>query len=229
MTPVPTPVSPRVQTLDQGHDSTRDLPHAASAAVRSRRSGPPQARRQMLAATAAIVAGSALAGCASGPPPDPAARREGIDRAANEALARLYKDRPDARELVARARGVLIFPSVSSAGLIIGGSYGEGVLRIAERPVGYYVTRSGSLGIVAGAERKSLFFLFMEDEALTRFHESSGWTAGADASVTMVDKDYGVGIDTLTRHSPVVGYAISLGGLMANVKLDGTRISRLEP
>lgn len=33
----------------------------------------------------------------------------------------------------------------------------------------------------------------MSDEALAKFHEGSGWTAGADASLTMVDKDYGVG------------------------------------
>ena len=169
------------------------------------------------------------AGCASGPAPDPEARREAIDAAADEALARLYKERPEAREVAAKARGMLVFPAVSSAGLIIGGSYGEGVLKIGKRSVGHYVMRSGALGIVAGAEKRSLFFLFMSDDALAKFHESSGWTAGADASLTMIDKDYGVGIDTLTRQSPVVGYAISLGGLMANVKLDGTRISRLEP
>ena len=169
-----------------------------------------------------------LAGCAS-TPADPAERRQVIDQGADEALNRLYQERPEARALVATARGVLIFPTVSSAGLVIGGSYGEGVLRIGGRGVSHYVMRAAALGIVAGAERRSLFFLFQSEDALRKFHESSGWTAGADASVTMVDKDYGVGIDTLTRQAPVVGYAISLGGLMANVKLDGTKISRLAP
>lgn len=178
------------------------------------------------ALAAGLIAG--ITGCVS-TPADPAARRQVIDQGADEALTRLYKERPEARDLVAKARGVLIFPTVSSAGLVIGGSYGEGVLRIGGRGVSHYVMRAGAVGIVAGAEKRSLFFLFLSEDALAKFHESSGWTAGADASVTMVDNDYGVGIDTLTRHAPVVGYAISLGGLMANVKLDGTKISRLEP
>ena len=186
-------------------------------------------RRQCFHVVLAALSTSFVAACASGPTPDPQARRQAIDAAADEALARLYKERPEAREVAAKASAILVFPEVSSAGLIIGGSYGEGVLKVGKRSFGHYVMRSGALGIVAGAEKRSLFFLFMSDEALAKFHEGSGWTAGADASLTMVDKDYGVGIDTLTRQSPVVGYAVSLGGLMANVKLDGTRISRLEP
>lgn len=170
----------------------------------------------------------AVAGCATSEP-DPEARRQAIDQAAEEALARLYKDRPEAREVVARARGVLVFPEVRSAGLVIGGSYGEGVLRIGGRPVSHYVLREGAVGIVAGAQKRALYFLFMEQAALQKFHESSGWTAGVDASVTMVDKDYGVGIDTLTRQSPVLAFAVTLGGLMANVKIEGSKISRLDP
>jgi hypothetical protein len=47
---------------------------------------------------------------------DPVARRTAIDAAADSALARLYAQHPGSKELVASARGALIFPSVVSAG-----------------------------------------------------------------------------------------------------------------
>lgn len=53
-----------------------------------------------------------------------------IDARADAVLDRLYGQSPEARALVARADGVLIFPRVIKAGIGIGGEYGEGVLRI---------------------------------------------------------------------------------------------------
>lgn len=117
---------------------------------------------------------------------------------------------------------------MKSAGLVVGGAYGEGVLRVLSRPVDYYVTREGSLGLVAGAESRAVFILFMTDEALQKFQASRGWTAGADAMVTMADKTFGTGTDTLVAQRPVIGYVLSLKGLMANVKIDGAKISKLD-
>jgi lipid-binding SYLF domain-containing protein len=41
---------------------------------------------------------------------------------------------PGARELAAKAEGVLVFPSVVKAGFGFGGEYGEGALLIRGRP-----------------------------------------------------------------------------------------------
>jgi lipid-binding SYLF domain-containing protein len=79
-----------------------------------------------------------LAGCTS-PPQTPAenvAKKREIDAGVNETLTRLYAQTPGSRELVEKARGVLVFPSVISAGVGIGGEYGEGELRSAGRTVG---------------------------------------------------------------------------------------------
>jgi lipid-binding SYLF domain-containing protein len=45
------------------------------------------------------------------------------------------------------ARAVLVFPKVVKAGLVFGGSYGEGVLRRGTAVVDYYNFVSGSWGL----------------------------------------------------------------------------------
>jgi lipid-binding SYLF domain-containing protein len=159
---------------------------------------------------------------------DPAARRSSIDSSVDAALSKLYGEVQGSRELTAKARGVLVFPSVVSAGLGVGGSYGQGALRVGGRSVGYYSTTAASVGLLAGADSKAVFVLFMTQESLDKFRASSGWTAGADASVTMLKVGANAAIDTQTVQQPIVGFALSNAGLMANLSLDGTKINRLE-
>ena len=68
--------------------------------------------------------------------------------------------------MIGKARGVLVFPSIVAAGFVVGGSYGEGALRVRGRTSEYYSTAAGSVGLLAGAESKSVYLLFMTDEAL---------------------------------------------------------------
>ena len=131
--------------------------------------------------------------------------------------------------MTAKAKGVLVFPTVVSAGLGVGGSYGQGALRVGGRTEGYYSTTAASVGLLAGADSKAVFVLFMTQESLDKFRASKGWTAGADASVTMLKVGASAAVDTQTMQQPVVGYALSNAGLMANLSLDGTKINKIDP
>lgn len=155
-------------------------------------------------------------------------QRQSIDAAVQNAFSELYAQVPDSRDMVAKARGVLVFPSVISAGFVLGGSYGQGALREGRHTTGYYSTTAGSVGLLAGAESKSVFVLFMTPESLARFKASKGWTAGADASVTVINAGAKVSVDTRTARATVVGYVLSKRGLMANLSLDGTKFTRLD-
>lgn len=159
---------------------------------------------------------------------DPAAERQSIDSAVDSALTKLYAQAPGSRELVAKAKGVLVFPAVVSAGFVVGGSYGKGALRSGGSTVGYYSTTAGSVGLLAGADSKALYVLFMTQEAFDKFKASKGWTAGADASVTLLKVGAGAGVDTQTAQQPIVGYALSNAGLMANLSIDGTKFNKLD-
>ena len=183
-------------------------------------------RRTLLLATSAGM----LSACSTPGegPADPAAKRREIDAEVDSALADLYAKTPSAREMAAKARGILVFPKVVSAGFVVGGSYGQGALRKGGASAGYYSVGAGSVGLLAGAQSKAMYLLFMTQEALQKFESSNGWTAGADASVTMMKTGASAAIDTQTAQQPVVGFALSNAGLMANLSLDGTKVSKLD-
>ena len=123
---------------------------------------------------------------------------------------------------------MLVIPKVVSAGFVVGGSYGQGVLRKHHTTVGYYSVSAGSVGLLAGAEQKSIYMLFMNDEVLQKFETSKGWTAGADASVALINMGAAARIDTKTAQQPIIGFVISNAGLMANLSLDGTKFNKLD-
>ena len=115
----------------------------------------------------------------------PAEQRAEINNAADAALQRLYQTVPGSRQHVERAQGVLVFPETVSGGFIVGVEHGRGVLRVGGQNSGYYTTSSGSFGLQAGAQSRSIIILFMTQEALNQFRSSSGWTAGVDATVAV--------------------------------------------
>jgi lipid-binding SYLF domain-containing protein len=184
--------------------------------------------RTIFAATA-FVAFASIAGCSTTgtTPSDPVAQRQGINAEVDAALSKLYVQAPGARHLVAEAKGVLVFPSVVSAGFIVGGSYGQGALRSGKRPVGYYSTTAASVGLLAGADSKSVFLLFMTQESFDKFLASKGWTAGADASVTALTVGADGTIDTNNAQHAVTSFVLNNGGLMANLSIDGSKFTRL--
>ncbi|KAA1010995.1 hypothetical protein FVF58_16465 [Paraburkholderia panacisoli] len=192
-------------------------------------------RRQfILTGSAALAAaGLGLAGCtttspsSSASPAANAGKRDTINAGVDSTLARLYENVNGSRELVGKARGVLVFPSVISAGFWIGAQYGEGALRVNGQTTGYYSTVAGSFGLQIGAQSKALVFLFMTQEALDTFLHSQGWAAGADATVAVLKVGANGAVDTSTATSPVEAFVLTNGGLMAGVSLEGTKISRL--
>jgi lipid-binding SYLF domain-containing protein len=135
---------------------------------------------------------------------------------------------PGSRELVSKARGVLVFPSVIQAGLIVGGQYGEGALRVGGTSVGYYSTASGSFGLQAGAQSKAIIFLFMTQDSLDKFRNADGWSVGGDASVALVKVGANGVIDTTTATAPVQVFVLTNTGLMGDLSLQGTKVSRLK-
>jgi lipid-binding SYLF domain-containing protein len=192
-----------------------------------------QMRTFLLNTTAALAfAAFALTGCtttteASGRA-DPSAVRAEIDQGVDSTLSRLYAQVNGSRELVAKADGVLVFPRVIAAGLVVGGEYGKGALRVKGQHAGYYRITSVSVGFQAGAQSKAIVLLFMTKEALDKFIASPGWTVGVDASVALVKVGANGAIDTTSATNPVQVIVLTNAGLMANLSLEGSKISRID-
>lgn len=176
------------------------------------------------------LAAAPLAGCTVTKPgeSDAAARRREIDAGVTRALDDLYQQVKGSREMVARSQGALVFPNFVSAGLGIGGSYGQGALRERGATVGYYSMTGGAVGLIVGAQSRAVFLLFMNQDALRKFEASNGWTAGVDASVAVINAGADVQVTSATVQQPVVGYVLTNKGLMANLSFEGTKITRLQ-
>jgi lipid-binding SYLF domain-containing protein len=154
-------------------------------------------------------------------------KRHAIDADVDSTLTRLYVAANGSRELVGKAHGVLIFPSVIDAGFVVGGQYGEGSLRVGGHTVGYYSTATGSVGWQIGAQSRAIVFLFMTEQSLNRFRSTDGWSAGGDASVAVLKLGANGAVDTSTATGQVDAFVLANGGLMAGASLQGTKVTRL--
>ncbi|MBN3751355.1 hypothetical protein G3N95_00265 [Paraburkholderia sp. Tr-20389] len=155
------------------------------------------------------------------------AKRQEIDAKVRGTLSKLYSTVKGSKELVAKANGVLVFPSVIKVGFVAGGEYGEGSLHAGGKTVGYYKTISGSFGLQAGAQSKAIVFLFMTHDALSNFRNSKGWSVGGEGSVALLKVGANGEIDTTTATAPVEAIVMTNAGLMGDVSLAGTKVSRL--
>ena len=150
-----------------------------------------------------------------------------IDVSVDVALEQFNKDIKGGAEFLKSAKGVLVFPSVLKAGIGIGGEYGEGALRIGGKTVDYYSTASASIGFQLGAQSKRVILVFMQDKALKGFQGSSGWEAGVDGSVALIELGAGGTIDTTNIKDPIVGFVFGNKGLMYNLTLEGSKYTKI--
>lgn len=142
-------------------------------------------------------------------------------------LKRFVKEVGAGQEFLDSAKGVLVFPKVIKAGIGIGGEYGEGALRVDGKTVQFYSTAAGSIGFQLGAQSKAIFVLFMSDDSLAKFRRSDGWKAGVDGSISLIKVGAAGAIDSHNTKDPIIGFVLTNKGLMYNLTLEGTKISKI--
>lgn len=151
-----------------------------------------------------------------------------IDIKTDDAIQRFYQEVGGAKRFVKSSVGMLVFPSVIKAGFGIGGEYGEGALRVNGKTVDYYSTAAASIGLQLGAQIKTVIMVFMQKSALNKFRNSEGWKVGVDGSVALVEIGAAGAIDTQNITDPIVGFVFGNKGLMYNLTLEGSKITKLK-
>ena len=116
-------------------------------------------------------------------------------------------------EVLRNAKAVAIFPGVTKAGLILGGSYGTGVLMMKQNnewngPL-FLSLYGGSIGAQIGAEKSDLLMVFNTDKALRDLQDGS-LQFGAEASVAA--GPYGEKKEVST--ADILAYQQSKGGFV---------------
>lgn len=150
-----------------------------------------------------------------------------IEADVDRALRELYGTVPGSEELAARARGVLIMPEVVKGGLIIGGSYGEGALRVGGATEAYYSVAAASIGYQIGVQQTSHALFFMTEPALNRFRTADGWELGADAEFTVPGDGISLNVDSTSAGKPVIAIVFAQDGLLAGASLEGAKYTRI--
>lgn len=151
-----------------------------------------------------------------------------INREVAEATKLFQEEVNGADVFLETAAGYLVFPRVIKVGLGFGAETGEGALMVNGAVEDYYRTTAGSFGLQAGAQAKSVVIAFMTADALDKFRNSSGWKAGVDGSVALIDLGIGKTIDTNNIKDPVVGFIFGSKGLMYNLTLEGSKFTKLD-
>lgn len=182
-------------------------------------------RRTLLATTLTLAV---VAIGATAPVSALAATAEDLHRDADQALQTLFRTQPAAEVLSRKARAVLVFPRIIKAGLVFGGSYGEGVLMKNGEVAGYFNSTSASWGWQAGAEAYSYVVFLMSDKAVRYLDDSRGWEFGTGPSVVVMNEGMAKNLTTSTLKDDAYAFTFDQQGLMGSLSIEGTKITRIK-
>jgi lipid-binding SYLF domain-containing protein len=183
------------------------------------------ARRICLAALVAIFSACGMA--APGKLAFAATAQE-LNRDSEQALQQLYRTNEIASTIAQKARAILVFPSIVKAGLIFGGSYGEGVLKKGGTTAAYYNSVSASWGLQAGAQSYSYAVFLMNDQAVAYLNNSKGWEIGTGPTVVIVNEGAAKNLSSSTLRDDAYAFVFGQQGLMAGINIEGSKISKIE-
>jgi lipid-binding SYLF domain-containing protein len=157
-----------------------------------------------------------------------AASKSELNSTSQKALDRLLAEVPAAKALNKKAVAVLVFPSITKAGFMVGGQFGEGVLYKKGKVAGYYNTTGASYGLQAGAQKYGYAMFFMNASALQALDSTKGMEVGVGPSVVVVDSGMAKTTSTTTMTQDVYAFIFSQKGLMAGLGLQGNKITRIK-
>ncbi len=152
-----------------------------------------------------------------------------IDRDVQNALTKLYETIPEARQIGARARGILVFPNVVKAGFIGGAEFGKGAMLNGRRTTGYYNIVAGSYGLQAGVQSFGYAMFFMNDQAIESLNSNDGFEVGVGPNIVILDEGKAKKVTNTTLRDDVYAFVFGQRGLMAGLGLQGSKISRINP
>lgn len=156
-----------------------------------------------------------------------AATAENLDRDSREALQTLFRIQPVAKSLARDAKAILVFPNMVKAGLVFGGSYGEGELLKGSTVIDYYNSIGGSWGLQIGAQSYGYAVFLMTNKAVQYISDTKGWELGVGPTVVLVDEGVAKNFSTSSMHDDAYAFIFSQQGLMAGISIEGTKISRI--
>jgi len=150
-----------------------------------------------------------------------------LNKKAQTALQQLLKSNANARVLNAKAVAVLVFPSITKAGLMVGGQYGDGVLLSQGKPVAYYNNSGVSYGLQVGAQEFGYTLFFMKQSAISALDSTEGFELGVGPSIVVVDEGFAKSTTSINLQDDIYAFIFNQKGLMAGLGIQGNKITKL--
>jgi lipid-binding SYLF domain-containing protein len=160
--------------------------------------------------------------------PSFAASKSDLESSSKRALDKLVAQVPGASALNSKAVAVLVFPTITKAGFMVGGQFGEGVLWRKGKPVGYYNTAGASYGLQAGAQQYGYAMFFMNQKALDSLNSTQGFEVGVGPSVVVIDEGMAKNVTSGTLTEDIYAFVFAQKGLMAGIGIQGNKISKIQ-
>lgn len=167
-------------------------------------------------ALAAVM--TVAAGCQTMP-----ASQTARDNLRDDSLAsaqRFERSDPSLHDVLNRAPGYVVFPSVGKGGFIAGGAYGKGVLYQQGTPVGFADITEATLGFQIGGQDFAELIVFQDNDSLNHFKNNGGYGLSAEASAVVI-KPGAAGQAQFKRG--VVVFTLINGGLMGEAAVAGQK------
>jgi lipid-binding SYLF domain-containing protein len=176
-------------------------------------------RRTLVLASglAAIAAGRATAA-------SKAESQADVRKAADEALAAVYKVQPAARKAVESAAGYAAFSNFGMKILLAGSGTGKGVaVNNKTKATTYMKMAEIQAGLGFGVKKFQLVWVFETEQALNKF-VNSGWEIGAQATASAKSGDKGASYQGAVSVAPGVWlYQVSGDSLALELTAKGTK------
>ncbi|MDG2021496.1 MAG: hypothetical protein P8J59_06060 [Phycisphaerales bacterium] len=165
----------------------------------------------------------ALSGCGSVPTTQSEmnTKMETVTPPANKAVNAMLAKDTSLQPLMDDAYGYIIFPSVASGALIVGGQGGDGVVFQNGQPWGLAKLASGSIGLQVGGETFAELVIMQTEEAFNAVTvDKFSFTAGINATAVKA----GAALDAKFSNG-IAAFVSTNGGLMASAAIGGQQIT----
>ncbi|MGR3755975.1 MAG: YSC84-related protein [Tranquillimonas sp.] len=129
---------------------------------------------------------------------------------------------PTCAQTVGSAAGVLVFPSVLTVDLGVGGSGGKGALVQNGQITGYYNIGEASAGFQIGVKEASQVYVFQNESSLQDLMRDGPWELGAAADLTVISANVSASAQT---GDPLV-FVFDADGLNAGANVSVLKIWR---
>src|SRR5688572_6245602 len=140
---------------------------------------------------------------------------------AQAALKRLQAKDPGLKQFLKDAYGYAVFPNVGKAALVLGGSYGRGVVFEQGEMIGYATIGQFTIGVQIGGDTFAELVVFKDEGALERFKQGKVRFA-ANASAVLVKAGAAA---TANYEKGVTVFAYASGGMLLELALGGQKFN----